>query len=170
MPEERSRTHRWDDPLAALAATDGLSGLEVIRRIAAGELPQPPIATTLGFRLVLAEEGRAIFECEPAEFHYNPIGTVHAGLASTLLDSAMGCAFVTTLERLVGWTTLELKANFTRPLTADTGLVRCTGSVVHRGPHRRDHGGAARGRAGAALRARDEHDPRSRRTRRQALA
>ncbi len=133
MPEERSRTHRWDDPLAALAATDGLSGLEVIRRIAAGELPQPPIATTLGFRLVLAEEGRAIFECEPAEFHYNPIGTVHAGLASTLLDSAMGCAFVTTLERLVGWTTLELKANFTRPLTADTGLVRCTGSVVHRG-------------------------------------
>lgn len=133
MPEERSRTHQWDDPLAALAATDGLSGLEVIRRIAAGELPQPPIATTLGFRLVLAEEGRAVFECEPAEFHYNPIGTVHAGLASTLLDSAMGCAFVTTLERLVGWTTLELKANFTRPLTADTGLVRCTGSVVHPG-------------------------------------
>jgi uncharacterized protein (TIGR00369 family) len=133
VPEERSRTHRWDDPLVALAATDGLSGLEVIRRIAAGDLPQPPIATTLGFRLVLAEEGRAVFECEPAEFHYNPIGTVHAGLASTLLDSAMGCAFVTTLEQLVGWTTLELKANFTRPLTADTGLVRCTGSVVHRG-------------------------------------
>jgi uncharacterized protein (TIGR00369 family) len=133
MPEARSRTHGWEDPLAALAATDGLSGLEVIRRIATGELPQPPIATTLGFRLVEAADGRAVFECEPAEFHYNPIGTVHAGLASTLLDSAMGCAFVTTLDALVGWTTLELKANFTRPLTADTGLVRCTGSIVHPG-------------------------------------
>ena len=104
-----------------------------MRRIVAGELPQPPIADTLGFRLVEAEPGRAVFECEPAEFHYNPIGTVHAGLASTLLDSAMGCAFVTTLERLVGWTTLELKANFTRPLTADTGLVCCIGTVVHPG-------------------------------------
>ncbi len=133
MTEERSRTYRWEDPLAALAGTAGFSGLEVIRRIASGHLPQPPIAATLGFQLVEAEEGRVVFECEPAEFHYNPIGTVHAGLASTLLDSAMGCAFVTTLERLGGWTTLELKANFTRPLTADTGLVRCTGSVLHPG-------------------------------------
>jgi uncharacterized protein (TIGR00369 family) len=133
MAEGRSRTHRWDDPVEILAHADGLSGLEVMRRIASGDVPQPPIGSTLGFRLVEAERGRAVFECEPAEFHYNPIGTVHAGLASTLLDSAMGCAFVTTLERLVGWTTLELKANFTRPLTADTGLVRCTGSVVHPG-------------------------------------
>ncbi len=101
--------------------------------VAAGELPQPPIATTLGFRLVEVERGRVVFECEPAEFHYNPIGTVHAGLASTLLDSAMGCAFVTTLDEVVGWTTLELKANFTRPLTAETGVVRCVGSVVHPG-------------------------------------
>jgi len=58
---------------------------------------------------------------------------VHAGLAMTLLDSAMGCAFVTTLDTSVGWTTLELKANFTRALTVDTGLVRCTGTVVHPG-------------------------------------
>ncbi|HEY4620996.1 MAG TPA: PaaI family thioesterase [Gaiellaceae bacterium] len=133
MGEERSRTYTWEDPLAALAQAAELSGLEVMRRMAAGEFPQPPIAQTLGFRLVEAEYGRAVFECEPAEFHYNPIGTVHAGLASTLLDSAMGCAFVTTLDAGVGWTTLELKANFTRPLTADTGLVRCVGTVVHPG-------------------------------------
>jgi len=130
---EHSRTYTWEDPLAALAQAAELSGLEVMRRMAAGEFPQPPIAQTLGFRLVEAEYGRAVFECEPAEFHYNPIGTVHAGLASTLLDSAMGCAFVTTLDAGVGWTTLELKANFTRPLTADTGLVRCVGTVVHPG-------------------------------------
>src|SRR4030065_675700 len=104
-----------------------------MRRMAAGEVPQPPIGTPLGFRLVEVEYGRAVFECEPAEFHYNPIGTVHAGLASTLLDSAMGCAFVTTLDAGVGWTTLELKANFTRPLTAETGPVRCVGTVVHPG-------------------------------------
>jgi len=131
--DEHSRTYTWEDPLAALAQAAELSGLEVMRRMAAGEFPQPPIAQTLGFRLVEAEYGRAVFECEPAEFHYNPIGTVHAGLASTLLDSAMGCAFVTTLDAGVGWTTLELKANFTRPLTADTGLVRCVGTVVHPG-------------------------------------
>jgi len=133
MGEERSRTYSWEDPLAAVAEAAELSGLDVMRRMAAGEFPQPPIAQTLGFRLVEAEHGRAVFECEPAEFHYNPIGTVHAGLASTLLDSAMGCAFVTTLDAGVGWTTLELKANFTRPLTADTGLVRCVGTVVHPG-------------------------------------
>ena len=64
--------------------------------MAAGELPPPPIAETLGFRLVDASHGHAVFECEPAEFHYNPIGIVHAGLAMTLMDSAMGLAFVTT--------------------------------------------------------------------------
>jgi len=133
MGEERSRTYSWEDPLAAVAEAAELSGLDVMRRMAAGEFPQPPIAQTLGFRLVEAEHGRAVFECEPAEFHYNPIGTVHAGLASTLLDSAMGCAFVTTLDAGVGWTTLELKANFTRPLTVETGLVRCVGTVVHPG-------------------------------------
>ena len=133
MSDERTRTYTWEDPLALHGAVAGLSGLDVMRKMAAGELPQPPIADTLGFRLVEAERGRAVFECEPQKFHYNPIGTVHAGLASTLLDSAMGCAFVTTLDQLVGWTTLELKANFTRALTVDTGAVRCTGSVVHPG-------------------------------------
>lgn len=101
--------------------------------MAAGELPQPAIAHTLGFRLTEVEEGRAVFEGEPAEYHYNPIGTVHAGFALTLLDSAMGCALVTTLEADTPWTTLEVKANFTRALTSETGLVRCIGSVVHRG-------------------------------------
>lgn len=133
MRDERTRTYSWSDPFAVFEAADGISGLDLMRRMAEGELPQPPIAETLGFRLVEADRGRAVFECEPAEFHYNPIGTVHAGLASTLLDSAMGCAFVTTLEERVGWTTLELKANFTRAITVETGRVRCTGTVVHPG-------------------------------------
>jgi uncharacterized protein (TIGR00369 family) len=130
---DRTRTYSWDDPLATSGRVDGLSGLEFIERIVAGDIPAPPIAYTLGFELVEVTPGRAVFECEPAEFHYNPIGSVHAGLASTLLDSAMGCAFMSTLEEGVGWTTLELKANFTRPLSASTGRVRCTGTVVHPG-------------------------------------
>jgi uncharacterized protein (TIGR00369 family) len=133
MAGERTRTYSWADPLAGREQMAGLSGLEAMQRMSAGELPPPPIAQTLDFRLAEVEPGRVVFECEPAEFHYNPIGTVHAGLAATLLDSAMGCAFVTTLDPLVGWTTLELKANFTRALTKDTGLVRCTGTVVHPG-------------------------------------
>jgi uncharacterized protein (TIGR00369 family) len=119
--------------LALSDAMAGRSGLELMQLMASGELPPPPIANTLDFRLVRAERGEAVFECRPAEFHYNPIGIVHAGLAMTLMDSAMGLAFVTTLDELVGWTTLEVKSNFTRALTVDTGVVRCTGTIVHPG-------------------------------------
>jgi uncharacterized protein (TIGR00369 family) len=111
----------------------GRSGLELMQAMATGEIPPPPIAQTLDFRLVEAERGKAVFECEPAEFHYNPIGIVHAGLAMTLMDSAMGLAFVTTLDEPVAWTTLEVKCNFTRALTAGMGTVRCVGTVLHPG-------------------------------------
>jgi len=110
-----------------------MSGLESLRAMIAGELPPAPIGQTMGFRLVEAEPGRATFAAEPAEFHYNPIGVVHGGFALTLLDSAMGCALHSTLEAGVAYTTLEVKANFVRPLTSDTGEVRCTGIVVHGG-------------------------------------
>ena len=130
---ERTRTYSWDDPFALRDAMAGRSGLELMQLMASGEISPPPIAQTLGFRLVEAERGHAVFECEPAEYHYNPIGVVHAGLAMTLMDSAMGLAFVTTLAKPVGWTTLEVKSNFTRALTIETGLVRCAGSVIHPG-------------------------------------
>src|SRR5262245_42254763 len=130
---DRTRTYGWEDPFALRDALAGHSGLELMQMMVTGALPPPPIAETLGFRVVEVERGHAVFECEPAEYHYNPIGIVHAGLAMTLMDSAMGLAFVTTLEQPVGWTTLEVKSNFTRPLTVDTGTVRCTGSVVHPG-------------------------------------
>jgi uncharacterized protein (TIGR00369 family) len=130
---DRTRTYSWDDPFALRDAMAGRSGLELMQEMASGEISPPPIAKTLGFRLVEAECGKAVFECEPAEFHYNPIGIVHAGLAMTLMDSAMGLAFVTTLDEPVAWTTLEVKCNFTRALTADMGTVCCTGSVIHPG-------------------------------------
>jgi uncharacterized protein (TIGR00369 family) len=110
-----------------------VTGLEMLRAIAAGELPGAPIAELLGFEPVEAEEGRVVFAALPEPRHYNPIGTVHGGLAATLLDSAMGCAVHSTLPSGVGYTTLELKVNFTRPITADTGRILCEGKLVHRG-------------------------------------
>jgi uncharacterized protein (TIGR00369 family) len=130
---DRTRTYSWDDPFDFIAGALHLTGFEAMQKMAAGELPQPPIGRTLGFRLAEVEHGRAVFEAEPAEYHYNPIGTVHAGLAATLLDSAMGCALVTTLPPATRWTTLELKASFTRAMTVDTGPVRAIGTVVHPG-------------------------------------
>jgi uncharacterized protein (TIGR00369 family) len=121
------------DPRELAARGRELAGLEYVRRIFAGELPPPPIATLIGFRGVEAEPGRAVFELVPRDEHYNPIGTVHGGIALTLLDSAMGCAVHTLLDAGVGYTTLEVKANFVRAITAETGLVRCEGTVVHAG-------------------------------------
>lgn len=133
MAKSRSRTFTWSDPADTLAGLSTLPGLEALQRILAGDVPYPPIADLMGMRLVEVEAGRVVWEAVPGEEHYNPIGTVHAGFATTLLDSAMGTAFVSTAAAGTRWTTLELKANFTRTITAETGPVRCVGTVVHRG-------------------------------------
>ena len=114
----------------ALKSHDGLGFLKAIID---GTLPQPPISEVLGFHLVEAENGRATFEGLPEFRHYNPIGTVHGGFAATLLDSALGCAIFSTLHKGDTWTTLELKLNFVRSMTKDTGLVRAEGRIIHRG-------------------------------------
>jgi uncharacterized protein (TIGR00369 family) len=121
------------DPREVAARGRELAGMDYVRAIARGELPAPPISVLMDFRLVEAEPGRAMFEMTPGPQHYNPIGSVHGGIALTLLDSAMGCAVHTTLEQGVGYTVLEVKTNFVRPITADTGVIRCDGTVIHRG-------------------------------------
>ena len=121
------------DPREIAAHGLQLAGMEYIQAIFSGELPAPPISELMGFRGVEAEPGRAVFEMEPGPQHYNPIGSVHGGIALTLLDSAMGCAVHTTLEAGVGYTTIEVKTNFVRAITADTGLIRCEGTVIHKG-------------------------------------
>src|SRR4051794_29581825 len=102
---ERVRTFRWSDPLETATAAASLPGIEAIRRIAAGELPPPPIAELLAFEIALVEEGRVVFAFTPAEWMYNPIGSVHGGVAATLLDSSLGCAIHTTLAAGPGQTT-----------------------------------------------------------------
>jgi len=108
-------------------------GIGFLKAIIDGAVPKPPIADLLGFDLVEAEHGRAVFECVPEFRHYNPIGTVHGGLAMTLLDSCMSCAVQTTLPKGEIYTTLEVKVNLVRSITQDTGLMRATGRLIHRG-------------------------------------
>jgi uncharacterized protein (TIGR00369 family) len=133
QPITRSRTITWEDPVAAAEHRAHLSGLDHLLAIRTGEVPPPPIATLLDFELVEAQEGRAVFAVTPQEFHYNPIGVVHGGLAATLIDSATGCAVQSTLPPGVLYTSLEVKANFARPITRDTGRILCEGTIVHRG-------------------------------------
>jgi uncharacterized protein (TIGR00369 family) len=130
---ERTRTVNWEDPRALAEAARGLSGLEYLQKIVAGDLPRPPISALMNFGLAELGEGRAVFTVEPAEYHYNPIGVVHGGLAATLLDSAMGCAVHTMLPAGAGYTTLEIKVNYVRALTAETGIVRCEAQVIYVG-------------------------------------
>ena len=130
---KRSRTITWEDPMASAREGLSLPGLEYLRSFVDGRLPRPPIASTMEMEAVEFEEGRAVFACEPAEYHYNPIGVVHGGLAATLLDSAMSCSIHTTLAAGERYTTLELKVNFVRAITAGTGRIRAEGTVVHRG-------------------------------------
>lgn len=129
----RERTFTWGDPLPGARAARGMRGLDYLRAIQRGEHPPPPVAMALGFTLCEVDEGRAVFGMVPAEYHYNPIGVVHGGVAATLMDSAMGCAVHSLLPAGAGYTTLELKVNFLRPMTVDTGPVTCTGTVIHAG-------------------------------------
>jgi uncharacterized protein (TIGR00369 family) len=87
----------------------------------------------MNFKLDEVSEGHAVFTVEPDEYHYNPIGVVHGGLAATLLDSAMGCAVHSALPAGAGYTTLEVKINFVRAISADTGLIRGEGKLIHLG-------------------------------------
>lgn len=129
----RVRVTRWEDPTASLADAAQRTGLGWLEAIAAGELPDPPMARLMGMTPALVEKGRVVFTAEPGEHLYNPIGTVHGGFAATLLDSAMGCAVHSTLPAGTGYTTLELTVRFIRAITADTGALYAEGRAVHAG-------------------------------------
>jgi uncharacterized protein (TIGR00369 family) len=119
--------------VATREQVQGLSGLEVLRKMMAGELPAPPIAEPLGFRLAEVERGLAIFEGTPGPHLLNPLGSIHGGYALTLIDSACGCAVHSELDAGIGYTTVETKVNFTRAIDPEGGPVRCEGRVLSRG-------------------------------------
>ena len=113
-----------------LLAEDGLSFL---RGMIEGRHPGPPFADTMGFDLVEAEEGRVVFTGKPSPRFFNPLGTIHGGWTATVLDSAMACAAHATLKPGEGYTTLEMKINYVRPVMPESGIVRCEGRLIHRG-------------------------------------
>jgi uncharacterized protein (TIGR00369 family) len=112
---------------------DRLSGLEMLTRMIDGEFPAVAMGRTLSFRLAEVEQGRAVFEGAPGPHLLNPLGAVHGGWALALIDSACGCAVHSTLEAGTGYTTVETKVNFTRPIAPEGGPVRCEGRVLSRG-------------------------------------
>jgi uncharacterized protein (TIGR00369 family) len=110
-----------------------MSGLEFVQGLADGTLPLNTIARTLGYDITEVESGRVVVTAEPKDTHLNPAGTVHGGLAATMLDSCMGLAIQSTLEKGVGSTTLEFKVSFIRPITPETGPIKAEGAVISRG-------------------------------------
>lgn len=117
------------DPVA-LAGLDGLGQLEAMRD---GTVPPPPIMQTMGIQDLRPERGRVVVEMPVGTFHYNPLGGVHGGVISTLLDTAAGCAVHSTLAVGEGYTSLDLTVKFLRPVTVESGLLTCEGTVIQRG-------------------------------------
>jgi uncharacterized protein (TIGR00369 family) len=112
---------------------NAMTGLEFVQGLASGALPLNTIAQTLGYDIVEAEDGRVVITAEPRDSHLNPAGTVHGGLAATLLDSCMGLAVRSTLPKGANSTTLEFKISFVRPITPQTGEIRAEGWVINCG-------------------------------------
>src|SRR3954466_10372419 len=110
-----------------------MTGLEFVQGLANGTLPLNTIAQTLGYDVTEAESGRVVIIAEPRDIHLNPAGTVHGGFSATLLDSCMGLAVQSTLEKGMGSTTLEFKISLVRPITTDTGEIRAEGVVLTTG-------------------------------------
>jgi uncharacterized protein (TIGR00369 family) len=131
--EPRSKTISWHDPMAIAARGADLSGLDFLQAMLDGALPPPPIAQLMRMTLRSVEPGRVEFGCEPDESTYNPIGVIHGGLVCTLLDTVTGCAAQTTLPQGVGYTSIEIKVSYLRPVHPANGPLTAVGTVVKPG-------------------------------------
>ena len=130
----RTRTFSWTSPgQVDLAALLEMTGLEQLQSMREGGMPHPPIMDTLGMTDLRAERGRVVVEMPAASFHYNPLGGVHGGVISTLLDTAAGCAVHSTMGVGESYTSLDLTVKFLRPVTIESGLLTCEGTVIQRG-------------------------------------
>jgi uncharacterized protein (TIGR00369 family) len=130
---ERTRTITWQDPMEGAAKAMHMSGLEYLQAMGEGKIPPPPILHTLDLQIGELEKGKVVFTFVPQEFHYNPIGAVHGGVITAILDSAMGCTLHSILPAGTGYTTLELKVNFLRGITVKTGVLKAVGKVINSG-------------------------------------
>ncbi|MEP3046346.1 MAG: PaaI family thioesterase [Roseibium sp.] len=128
---ENGKTHT----LGALPKSGvvGMSGMDIFEHMLAGNLPAPPIMLHSNIRMKEFSEGRAVFTGLPEKQFLNPMGTIHGGWISTLIDTALSCAVHTLLEPGEIYTTTSLTVNMVRPLMAGSGEVTCEGRAVHKG-------------------------------------
>lgn len=131
--QRRERIVDWQAPGPAAKAAAGMSGLDAMRAIRDGLLPEPPMARLIDFRLRIAEPGRIVMELEPHESLENTIGLLHGATAAALLDTAMGCAISTMLPAGQGAVTLDLKLTYLRPLSVRSGTISAEGKVIKLG-------------------------------------
>ncbi len=127
------RTYRWADPADIAKAAEGLAGLDLLRAMAEGRVPPPPVGSLIGVGDFVAEKGKVSVGFEPAEFHYNALGTVHGGVIATVIDIVMGSAVHSMLKAGQGFTTLTLELKYHRAVTVKSGRLTATAKVITRG-------------------------------------
>lgn len=131
---ERTKTISWGDPQKNKRdAVSSISGLDYLKAIKEGRISPPPVANLVGYKICEVDYGYAAFELTPSEYHYNPFASVHGGILSTLLDTTMTASVLSTLPKGFSCTTIEIKVNFIKPVTADTGILKCEARPIHVG-------------------------------------
>jgi len=130
---EQQRLVTWQSPSLYINQMRQMSGTEYINAVRAGDMPVSPMLKLLDIHGREWHEGYALFTVVPQEFHYNPMGIAHGGLACALLDTAMAVAVMTMLPQGVGYVTLEIKINFTKPMLNESGEMRAEGRAIHVG-------------------------------------
>ena len=133
MIEDRSATITWGDPMIGAQAALTMSGLEYMTALKDRKYPAPPIARLFMMDLIEVSEGWVVFTAQPAEYSYNPIGVVHGGYATTVLDGAMGCAVHTILPQGMAYSTTQINSHLVRAITLSVGVLRCEAKVLHSG-------------------------------------
>jgi uncharacterized protein (TIGR00369 family) len=119
-------------PLIASSDRAG-TGLEYLQKIISGEYASLPIGEHLGFRLTSVEKGRIVITGRPDRRSYNLLNSVHGGWTAAILDTALALSNLSTLAADQGFTTLDIRINYLRPLTVETGEVRAEGTVIQGG-------------------------------------
>ena len=131
---ERTKAISWDNPEKNKRdAVTSISGLDYLKAIKEDRISPLPAANLVGYKIYNVDNGYAAFELNPAEYHYYPFATVHGGILSTLLDTAMTASVLSTLSKGISCTTIEIKINFIKPVTADTGILKCEARPIHIG-------------------------------------
>jgi uncharacterized protein (TIGR00369 family) len=130
---KNERTYRWADPAEIAAAANGRNGLDLLQLMAEGKVPPPPVGSLIGVGALVAEKGKVSCDFDPAEFHYNALGTVHGGVIATVIDIVMGSAVHSTLKAGQSFTTLTLELKYHRAVTTKSGRLIATAEVVTKG-------------------------------------